>query len=124
MLRSLIFDLQMVMGNGELALSPDEYILATLNLYLVRRRGGGAGRAGRAVIGCTCWLVRADGEASGATLDAATVHRGRGPVLDTKEVRLLLSRNHVSITWRTLVSRLLLAAGHHQHVSLHLATCQ
>lgn len=40
-LRSLIFDLQMVMGNGELALSPDEYILATLNLYLVRQGGRG-----------------------------------------------------------------------------------
>lgn len=39
-LRSLIFDLQMVMGNGELALSPDEYILATLNLYLVRQAWG------------------------------------------------------------------------------------
>jgi FtsH-binding integral membrane protein len=30
----LIFDLQLIMGNEELALSPDEYVLATLNLYL------------------------------------------------------------------------------------------
>lgn len=30
----LIFDLQLIMGNGQLALSPDEYVLATLNIYL------------------------------------------------------------------------------------------
>lgn len=28
------------------------------------------------------------------------------------------------MTWLALVSRLLLVAGHHQHVPLHLATCQ
>ena len=37
--RSLIFDLQLIMGNGQLALSPDEYIMATLNIYLVGGRG-------------------------------------------------------------------------------------
>ncbi|KAG1675782.1 hypothetical protein FOA52_012438 [Chlamydomonas sp. UWO 241] len=30
----LIFDLQLIMGNSELSLGPDEYVLATLNLYL------------------------------------------------------------------------------------------
>lgn len=30
----LIFDLQLIMGNGELAIEPDEYVLATLNIYL------------------------------------------------------------------------------------------
>jgi len=30
----LIFDLQLIMGNGELAIGPEEYVMATLNIYL------------------------------------------------------------------------------------------
>jgi hypothetical protein len=33
----LIYDLQLLMGGGARELSPDEYIFAAVNIYLVRR---------------------------------------------------------------------------------------